>query len=745
MSTEQAQAVLFAEDNAAAAGAQPRLSVLVPYPVDKAYDYAVPEGMILSPGDYVTVPLGGREVPGVVWGAAEGRVDSNKLKSVVARHELPAMPAIQREFLDWVSAYVLSPKGAVLKMGLSVPGALQKPKAVIAYKISPGVTDKIKLGLSPARVKILEVLSDGHPRRPAEIAEAAGCSAAVVKGMAEKGLLEAVEIFSSAPCRNPNPARHGPELSVDQNAAADHLRGYVQKGGYHAALLDGVTGAGKTEVYFEAVAEALKQNKQVLILLPEIALSNAFLDRFKSRFGCAPALWHSHLSPAQRKTTWRGVAMGESKVIVGARSALFLPYADLGLIVVDEEHDPAYKQEDGVIYHARDMAIVRAHLGKIPVVLVSATPSLETIHNAWSGRYDHLHLPDRFGGARLPDIHLIDMRADKPERGNFLSPSLKKAVADTLAAGEQALLFLNRRGYAPLTLCRSCGHRMECPRCTAWLVEHKKSSKLHCHHCGYEMMQPKICPGCGDADSFAACGPGVERILEEVKTAFPRARTLLLASDTAESNDSLRDMLKDIREKKVDIVIGTQIIAKGHHFPSLTCVGVVDADLGLTGGELRASERTYQLLHQVAGRAGREAKKGHVYLQTWMPEHRIMKALANEARDKFLEVEAHERQAARMPPYARLAGIIVSGRDERQTLEVAKALGATAPQQGASLQTLGPAPAPLARLRGRYRFRLLMRADKSLNIQKTIAAWIDAHKIPASVRVQIDIDPQSFL
>lgn len=722
----------------------PARRVLVPYPVDKAYDYILPAGLEAPEGDYVCVPLGKREIPGVVWGAAEGTVAPEKLKAVISSYGLPPMPEAQRKFIDWVAGYTMNPKGAVLKMCLSVPGALEKPKAVTAYKVIPQV---VKNGgpekLSPAHRKIFDVLKDGHPRRAAEIADMAGCSSSVVKTMAKKGLLEAVEIFSAAPCRSPDPDRKSATLSDDQQAVADRLKAAVEQGGYNASLLDGVTGAGKTEVYFEAVAEALRRGQQVLILLPEIALSNAFLDRFKSRFGCAPALWHSALPPGQRKATWRGVAEGQTRVIVGARSALFLPYNDLGLIIIDEEHDPAFKQEEGIIYNARDMAVVRAHLGKIPVVLVSATPSLETVHNAWSGRYDHLHLPDRFGGARLPDIHLIDLREDKPERQHFISPTLKNAIAETVQNGEQVLLFLNRRGYAPLTLCRTCGHRLNCPRCTAWLVEHKKGSLLQCHHCGYNMKPPKNCPECNDEHSFAACGPGVERIIEEVKAYFPDARTMLLASDTAESNEQLRDMLKDIRDKKVDIIVGTQIIAKGHHFPNLTLVGVIDADLGLNGGELRAAERTYQLLHQVAGRAGREEKKGTVYLQTFMPEHGIMRALAYEARDKFLEIEAHERKSADMPPYSRLAGIIVSGRDEAETLHIAKELGRTAPQ-GEGIQTLGPAPAPFARLRGKYRFRLLVRADKEINIQKQIGAWLDKVKIPSVVRVQVDIDPQSF-
>ncbi len=750
------QPQLFEEEDGpeGTAQGQPCLSVLVSYPVDKAYDYIVPEGLILQPGDYVTVPVRGREIPGVVWGEGAGDVPTKKLKSIVARHELPPMPEVERQFLDWVAQYNMSPKGSVLKMALSVPAALDPPKPVKGYKPGVEINDKTRKGLSPQRQRVLEILSDDIARRPSEIAEAANCTPGVIKGMADKGLVRAVEMYSAAPCRNPDAHRPGAELSDAQSEAVKQIAQYTKTKEQSALLIDGVTGAGKTEVYFEAVAEALKQDRQVLILLPEIALSNAFLDRFKSRFGCPPALWHSHLSPAQRRRTWRGVAEGQTKVVVGARSALFLPYMDLGLIVVDEEHDPAFKQEDGVIYHARDMAVVRAHLGKIPIVLVSATPSLETMHNVWpkphgSGRYAQVHLPDRFGGARLPEIETIDMREDRPERQHFISPTLKNAVAETIQAGEQALLFLNRRGYAPLTLCRSCGHRMDCPRCTAWLVEHKQSARLHCHHCGFETMLPKHCPECDAADSFAVCGPGVERIVEEARGYFPDAKIMMLASDTAENNEQLRKMLADIREHKVDIIIGTQIIAKGHHFPNLTLVGVIDADLGLQGGELRAAERTYQLLHQVAGRAGREEKKGKVYLQSFMPGHRIMEALAAGARDEFLRVEALEREQSHMPPFSRLAGIIVSGRDEDQVIEVSKALGMSAPQgktkEGQGIQTLGPAPAPFARLRGKYRYRLLVRADKNIDLQKTIGAWVHNIKTPSTVRVQIDIDPQSFL
>lgn len=742
------QAKLFNEptDNPPPVKIRRAMAVLVQYPVDKAYDYLLPDGMHVGVGDYVCVPLGNREVTGVVWGHAAGDVKPAKLKSMISKYHLEPMTEDTRKFIDWVARYTLSPKGSVLKMAMSAPAGLYPPKPATGYRIAENAPAQ---KLTPQRQKVMDVMHDGRVRSASDAAELAGVNAAVVRGMADKNLLEAVSVISPAPCIDPDPQGHLADLSEDQQMVADELCEDVQSGEFRPSLLDGVTGAGKTEVYFEAVGEALKVGKQVVILLPEIALSNAFLDRFRTRFGCAPALWHSHLTPAQRRDGWRGVASGDTRVVVGARSALFLPYQNLGLIIVDEEHDQAYKQEDGVIYHARDMAVLRASIGKIPVVLVSATPSLETMMNAWDEKYKHLVLESRYGGATLPDISIVDLRADKPERQSFLSKTMIDEVQKTIDAGEQALLFLNRRGYAPLTLCRTCGHRMECPRCTAWLVEHKRSGKLHCHHCGFHTPIPKHCPSCDDIDSFAACGPGVERIFDEAKALFPDARIMILASDMAESHEDLKAMLNKISNNEVDIIIGTQIIAKGHHFPNLTFVGVVDADLGLKGGDLRAAERIYQLLNQVAGRAGRESKKGRVLLQSWMPDHRIMKAMAQGSRDDFLAVESAEREAAHMPPFSRLVGIIISGREESQVIDVAKALGRTSPQgmteSGHKIQTLGPAPAPFARLRGRHRHRLLVRADKGVNVQTTVAAWVNAVKVPSTVRVYIDIDPQSFL
>ncbi len=734
------------------------MRVLVPYPVDKAYDYIVPAHINVDAGDYVCVPLGNREINGVVWGAPAGDVNPKKMKAIISKYDLDPMPKPHRDFIDWVANYTLAQKGSVLKMAMSAPAGLTPPKPSRGFCMRAGMSIPEK-GLSAQRRNVLNIMQDGHTRIASEIADLAGCSAAVVRGMGDKGLLDEVSVYNAAPCMNPNYKNMNTTLSESQQLVADELCADVRAEKYSASLLDGVTGAGKTEVYFEAVAAALEMGKQVVIMLPEIALSNAFLERFKSRFGCAPALWHSHLTSAQRRTAWRGVAQGDTRVVVGARSALFLPYKNLGLILVDEEHDPAYKQEDGVIYHARDMAVVRAHLGKIPVCLVSATPSLETMLNAWEepygvGRYKHLILESRYGGAHLPDISVVDLREDKPERQCFISKTVVDEIEKNLEADEQSLLFLNRRGYAPLTLCRTCGHRMECPRCTAWLVEHKRSGRLHCHHCGFHNAIPKQCPECADEDSFAACGPGVERIFEEASSYFPDARIMILASDIAESNEELKAMLARVINNEVDIIIGTQIIAKGHHFPNLTLVGVIDADLGLKGGDLRAAERTYQMLHQVAGRAGREKdKKGRVILQSWMPDHRIMKAMAASShaggRDEFLGVEAHEREIANMPPYSRLAGIIISGREESLVMDVAKALGKTSPQgmteEGYLIQTLGPAPAPLSRLRGKFRYRLLVRADKKINIQKTLSHWVSNVKVPSTVRVYIDIDPQNFM
>lgn len=718
-----------------------RAQVLVPYPLSRAYDYLVPQNMAVSAGDYVRVPLGKRDTIGVVWttDAGDDKVDPAKLKSVLQKFTFDPMPQVHRQFVEWVARYTMSDVGSVLKMSLSAPEALQPPKSVPVFTL----TDNIPAKLPASRQKIIDLLKDGVPRRAVDIAREAGCSAAVVRSMAAAGQLETLAGTPRPPCSMVDVTENRLSFSDHQKNAADALQKLAAANQYAAALLDGVTGSGKTEVYFEAIAEALRQGKQALILLPEISLSAQFLERFERRFGVLPALWHSEVPTAQRRVTWTGVAEGKTKVVVGARSALFLPFADLGLIVVDEEHDASYKQEEGVLYNARDMAIVRARLGSFPVVLVSATPSLETMVNVQQNKYTYLNLPSRHAGARMPDINVINLKVTPPERQKFIAPPLQKALQEVFAAKEQSLLFLNRRGYAPLTLCRTCGHRFQCPSCAAWLVEHKRHSRLQCHHCGFAQGVPRNCPSCQAEDSFAACGPGVERIQEEVQLLIPEARTFILASDVITSPGMISAAVHDIEDHKYDIIIGTQIIAKGHHFPSLTLVGVIDADLGLAGGDLRAGERTFQLLHQVSGRAGRAEKPGRVFIQTYMPEQTVIKALAKNDRDEFLAVEAREREKAVMPPYGRLAALILSDPDENKLDMFCRSLAQKAPRYD-DIRVLGPAPAPMGYLRGKHRRRFLVKAGKNLPIQKYLAEWLGNVKTPSSLQLKVDIDPQSF-
>ncbi len=721
-----------------------RVSVLLPYPFAGPFDYALPEGNPggeadgadlegagAEPGSLVVVPLGSRDVVGVVWDAEpDPNLPARKLRPVREVLRWPRMREDLRRLVDWIAAYTLAPAGDVLAMALR-PFVLEPEAPVRGWARGSGSAKP-----SEARARVLAALAAG----PVPARGLSGvASAAVIRGLAEVGAIVAVELPPPAPTL-PDPAHPGPRLSEVQRAAADALGAE----GFSVTLLDGVTGSGKTEVYFEAIAAALRRQQQVLVLLPEIALSAQWLERFERRFGCPPALWHSELGAKRRRETWRRVERGEAPVVVGARSALFLPFPKLGLVVIDEEHETAFKQEEGVIYHARDMAIVRARLCGAPVVLVSATPSLETVHNVETGRYRRVSLPARHGGAVLPAVAAIDLRATPPERGKFLSPPLIEAVSRTLAKGEQAMLFLNRRGYAPLTLCRHCGHRFACPNCTAWLVEHRARGVLQCHHCGHAIPPPAACPACGAADTLAPVGPGIERITEEVRERWPDARLLVMASDTLVGPAAAAEAARAVAAREVDLIIGTQIVAKGWHFPHLTLVGVVDADLGLGGADLRSAERTFQLLHQVGGRAGRAEAPGRVLLQTWEPEHRVMTALLSGELGAFMASEAAERQVGNWPPYGRLAALIVSAGTDAAADALAGALGRAAPR-GPGISVLGPAPAPFALLRGRHRRRLLLRTRRDVSPQKLLRAWLAQVKVRGDARIEVDVDPISFL
>ena len=731
--------------SATEAVAAARVAVLLPLPLEPAYDYAVPGDLAdaLAPGCFVRVPLAGRARIGVVWGAGAGDVEAARLKPVTALLDAPPMTGPLRRLVDWAAEYTLTNRGSVLRLGMSVPAALEPAPVRTAWKLGQGGAAR----MTEARSRVLALLGDGPPRTATEIARAAGVGAGVVRGLAARGAIEAVAVPEIAAFGRPDTARPGPTLSAAQDRAARGLCAAVDSRGFSVTVLDGVTGAGKTEVYFEAVAAAVRAGRQVLVMLPEIALGAQWLARFRARFGVDPALWHSELGARQRRETWRAVAEGRAQVVVGARSALWLPFRSLGLIVVDEEHDAAFKQEDGVVYHARDMAVVRARLEDCPAVLSSATPSLETAVNVRSGRYGCERLPDRHGGALLPAVETVDLRETPPERGAWLAPALRGALAETLAAGEQALLFLNRRGYAPLTLCRACGHRFHCPDCSAWLVEHRFAGTLDCHHCGHRRPLPRACPACEAEARFAACGPGVERLAEEVDGAFPGARWSVLTSDTVRGPSQMQVLVDAIAAREVDVLIGTQMVAKGHHFPGLTLVGVVDADLGLAGGDMRAAERTYQLLHQVGGRAGRGGRPGRVVLQTYAAEHPVIAALAAGDRDSFMAREAAAREAHGLPPFGRLAAAIASGPGEAETLRAAHALSrlARADERRVRIQVLGPAPAPLRLLRGRHRFRLLFKAPRGVLIQPHLRRWLADLDRRTRARLQVDIDPVSFM
>ena len=717
-----------------------RVGVLLPLPLAGVYDYRVPSGVDLTAGDFVVVPFGNRRLAGVVWGEAIGEIDAARLKDVEARCDAPPMSEPMRRFVDWVAAYTLASPGAVLRMTMSIPEALEPPTPVAAFAAVAEVPD---IRLTAARRRVLAVAGEGPPRPAAELARAAGVGVGVVRGLADAGALERLSLMPSLPAA-PDGGRPGPELSLEQAVAAAHLRTAAAARKFAVSVLEGVPGSGKTEVYFEAIAETICAGRQALVLLPEIALTAQWLGRFRERFGALPAEWHSDLGRAQRRRTWRAVAEGSVPVVVGARSALFLPFPDLGVIVVDEEHEAAYKQEDGVVYNARDMAVVRARLADAPAVLVSATPSLESVVNVRNGRYDGLDLPARHGGATLPKVDVVDMRQAAPTSGRWLSDALIDAMTETFADGAQAMLYLNRRGYAPLTLCRACGHRMQCPACSAWLVDHRARGHLQCHHCGHRERLPKECPSCEAAERFAACGPGVERLAEEVEALFPDVRYAIAASDTLTGPRAAEDLVRRIEDHEIDLIIGTQIVAKGYHFPLLTLVGVVDADLGLAGGDLRAAERTFQLLYQVAGRAGRADRPGRVLLQTYMPENQVIEALASGERQRFIEAEIAARFESRMPPFGRLVGLVVSSPDPAAAADGARRLARTAPHDDA-VRVLGPAPAPLSLLRGRHRHRLLLMASKEVAVQGLVRAWLGRADLPRPVRVQVDIDPYSFL
>lgn len=721
--------------------------VLLPLPFDDVFDYK--SDCDLDIGQLVEVPFGREELVGIVWKKGKSSdIDDKKIKKIINIIDLPKISNAMMSFIKKTAEYNLAPIGLVLKMVLGQKSNQLPKQKVSLYGLKIKNENLQGIRITEARKAIFNFLDNGIETEKEDIINATGVSEGIINAMIKNGFLYKRDILvnEEAELQTVTLSKHV-ELTDEQQYAADILVKKINSG-FSATLLDGVTGSGKTEVYFEAVAEVLRCGKQVLVLVPEISLTSQWLKRFEKRFGVTPFIWHSEISLKDKAKTWKAIANNKAKVVVGARSALFLPFADIGIIVIDESHDHSFKQESLVTYQGRDMAVLRAHLEKIPVILSTATPDLETVVNVEEGKYDCVKLRKRYAKAVLPEVKIIDIKKDKPQKGDwgvsFLSPTLINELKNNLEKGEQSMLFLNRRGYAPLMICRDCGYRLQCPHCTAWLAEHRMTGELICHHCGYKRFTPKRCPDCSSEDGLTACGPGVERIAEEVNKRFPTARTAILSSDITTNYRAISEVIQKTANREVDILIGTQILAKGHNFPDLTLVGVVDADLGLMGTDLRASEQTFQLLAQVAGRAGRGEKKGTVYLQTLYPDNLVLKAVIEHDREKFIEIEKNSRQLLKMPPYGKLAALIISSTNQQAAEAAAYYLGKCAPNVG-NIETLGPAPAPMQLLRGRYRYRLLLKTAKNVNIQEVLKKWLSMVKIKSNVRVDIDINPYSFM
>ena len=716
------------------------VAVLTSQPLDRMLDYKAPKGGCRL-GAFVEVPLGPRKVLGVVWAPGMGDFDYTKTRSVIQVLDVAPMLQSMQKFLCRVSDYTLTPMPKILRLATRAPGLGDPPSMRHVYRIG----DIEITRMTDTRQRVLALLGE-FPEQSfilKELAEAAEVTTSVVKGLVKLGAVAEHATPQDMPFPILDPSLPSKELSGDQEAAVEYLQG--NGAGYSTTLLKGVTGSGKTEVYLEAVSACLKQGRQALVLLPEIALTSEFLTRVEARFGARPAEWHSGVTMTERRRTWKMVGQGNAQMVVGARSALFLPFQDLGLIVVDEEHDTSYKQEDGVLYNARDMAVLRASLVGGQVVLASATPSLESWENVESGKYRKIDLKSRFGAAKMPEMRAIDMRKETLPGDRWISPSLHKMVLDRIKVGEQSLLFINRRGYAPVTLCRACGNQVGCDNCDARMVEHRFLKRLMCHQCGETKPVPKICPSCKAEGRLAVVGPGVERLAEEATALFPDAKVAVLSSDMFGSARALKAQIAALAAGEVDVIIGTQLVAKGHNFPLLTLVGVIDADLGLQGSDLRAAERTFQLMRQVAGRAGRSDKPGVAILQTHQPEHPVIRAILGGDEETFWQTEAREREVAGVPPYGRLVGVVLSSNNEQEAFDVGQAMVRNCiPLTKIGAQVFGPAPAPIARIRGRHRVRLLVKASKSAPIQTALTEWAAQFKLPNSLRLSIDIDPQSF-
>ena len=721
------------------------VKVLIPNVVNVGYDYRLTAPADV--GQFVAVAVMGRPYVGVILGAGDGVIDAAKIKNVREVFNY----SLSRADIEWIlrmAAWTLMPPGAVLRLILNVPDAFGTPRVEQLYSFDFNANVR----MTPNRQLVADAFAanDNDAMSASDIQNIAHVSGAVVRTMIKNGTLipMATRALESNQFNHEYVDAGNVVLNPDQRAAADTIGAAIDNGGFSVHLIDGITGSGKTQVYFDAAWRVYSRGGAVLLMMPEIALTAQFMSRFAARFGAAPVVWHSNLTAARRREIWRGVLNGDIRIIVGTRSALFLPWKNLSLIVVDEEHDTSYKQEDMGNYHARDMAILRAKIAGFPIVLASATPSAETLENVARGRYTCVRLTSRFGGASMPTIETIDMREQRPtpygddNTPGFLSPALCDMIRNTLDARQQVLLFINRRGFAPIVQCKKCGWVATCPDCSVGMTYHKRTDKLLCHMCGRTSTLPATCPDCGGAVSMR--GAGLERIEAEVAARFPTARTALVSSDTIASRAALERLVDEMERGAIDIVIGTQILAKGHHFPNLTLVGVVDADMGLFGTDFRAAEHTFQQLFQVAGRAGRGCTPGRVVLQTYQPTHPVLTAICASDRDGFMATDMAARRAAGMPPFGRLIALVIEGEKESVLQSYCAALAAAAPS-AMGVKIMGPIAAQLYQVRRVYRMRFLVAGGRTTDLASVVRHWVGKVRTPRNVRVKIDVDPMNFM
>jgi primosomal protein N' (replication factor Y) len=723
------------------------VKVLVSNIPSSGYDYRLT--MPAAIGTFVGVRVMNRLCVGIVWGIGDSGLPPEKIKDVSVVYDAK-IPVADMQWLQRMSEWTLIPLGMALRLIVNIPDAFSPPRMEQLY--SCNFESGVRMTQNRQAVLDAFASNDNEPMTISDIQNIARVSSAVVRKMVKNGGLlpsaQREKKLDDFVCDYSDVGNI--TLNEQQQMAADLIGSAIENGGFSVYLLDGITGSGKTQVYFDSAWRAYSRGHSVLLLMPEIALTAQFMSRFESRFGAKPVVWHSNLTAARRREIWRGVLCGKIKMVVGTRSALFLPWQDLGLVVIDEEHDTSYKQEDMGNYHARDMAILRAKISGFPVVLASATPAAETLENVNLGKYKQLRLTSRYGGAQLPTIITVDLRESRPtsyklndtEQLGFLSPQLCDAITETLAQGHQAMLFINRRGFAPIVQCKKCGWTATCSECSVGMTYHKRVGKLLCHMCGRTETLVRVCPDCGNEVSMR--GVGLEKVQEEVLARFPNVRTALVSSDIITSRQVLERLVAQLENGEIDVVIGTQILAKGHHFPNLTLVGVVDSDMGLFGTDFRAAEHTFQQLFQVAGRAGRGAYAGRVLLQTYQPQHPVLTAICSGDRDGFMVVDMAGRKAAQMPPYGMLIAIIVEGEKEAVLQKYCQDLAAAAPIiNGAKI--MGPITAQIYQIRNWYRMRFLVAGAVNTALQPAITRWLAKVKQPVNVRVKIDVNPINFM